>query len=108
MLGESCSRSAAPETERKVLIKSLLKKKGGGEEERKANKKIWHLLNQSDNFSAVFTWGSKNKLPETDYTHMALSSQQGCPPVWKPNTGKHMAVATLNPLGPALLPSLPK
>jgi len=52
MLGESCSRSAAPETERKVLIK-LVKEKGRGE--KRLTKKIWHLLNQSDNFSAVFT-----------------------------------------------------
>lgn len=43
------------------------------------NRKIWHLLNHSDNFSTVFTQGSKNKLPETDCTHMPLARQQGCP-----------------------------
>lgn len=105
MLGESCSRSAAPETERKVLIKFVKEKGGWGG--RKANKKIWHLLNQSDNFSAVFTWGSKNKLPETDYTHMALSSQQGCPPVLE-TQHRETHAAILSPLGPALLSSLPQ
>lgn len=43
------------------------------------NRKIWHLLNHSDNFSPVFTQSSKNKLPETDYAHMPLARQQGCP-----------------------------
>lgn len=58
---------------------------GGKKEKEKkkkkkiTNRKIWHLLNHSDNFSTVFTQGSKNKLPETDYTHMPLTRQQGCP-----------------------------
>lgn len=62
-------------------VEGATKEKKGKKKIKKkiTNRKIWHLLNHSDNFSTVFTQSSKNKLSETDYTHMPLARQQGCP-----------------------------
>lgn len=70
------------------------------------NRKIWHLLNQSDNFSTVFTQGSKINCLRLIVPTCHSPGNRDVPRYQKTNLRAHVSAAILIPVtasGPALL-----